>query len=101
MKIREKKKKIEEIRTQKGRERMLRKESKRKRRRKVTMTFWNVVGLGNKDRDFCEGLKERDVMILVETCLDERGLEKIRGRLPKGYKWIRQVAERKAKKKEL
>lgn len=27
--------------------------------------FWNVAGLGNKDREFWEGIKEWDVIILA------------------------------------
>lgn len=37
------------------------------------MTFWNVAGMGKKDKDFWEGLKEGDVMILMETWIEEKG----------------------------
>lgn len=37
------------------------------------VTFWNVAGMGKKDKDFGEGLKERDVMILMETWVEEKG----------------------------
>lgn len=35
---------------------------------------------------------------MIETWIDERGWEKIRGRIPKGYKWLVQMAKRKNKK---
>lgn len=31
------------------------------------ITFWNVAGLGNKDKEFWKGLKEWDVMVLIKT----------------------------------
>lgn len=34
--------------------------------------FWNVAGLANKDREFWEGLKNWEVMVLVETWTDTR-----------------------------
>lgn len=35
--------------------------------------FWNVAGLRNKDKDFWEGLKEWDVVILNEKWVDKGG----------------------------
>lgn len=35
--------------------------------------FWNVAGLANKDREFWEGLKNWEVMVLVETWTDTKG----------------------------
>lgn len=57
-----------------------------------------VAGVRNKDKDFWEGLEEWDIVVMIETWIDEKGWEKIRGRLPKGYKWSVQMAKRKNKK---
>lgn len=43
-----------------------------------------MTGLGNKNGDFWEGLREPDVLLLSETRVDEKGWIKIRGRLPRG-----------------
>lgn len=62
------------------------------------MTFWNVAGMSKKDKDFWKGLKERDVMILMETWVEEKGWERIRRRLPEGYKWGVQWVTRRERK---
>lgn len=31
------------------------------------IAFWNVTGLGNKDKEFWLGLRDWDVVILMET----------------------------------
>lgn len=51
------------------------------------IVFWNVAGLGNKDKEFWKRLKEWDVMVLMETWIEEKGWNKIRRKLPEGYKW--------------
>ena len=66
--------------------------------RVLKIAFWNVAGLGNKDKDFWDNLKEWDVMFLSETWADTRGWEKIRDRVPKGYEWGVQKASRKNRK---
>lgn len=68
------------------------------RDRGLKMVFWNVAGMTNKDKDFWEGLKRWDVIMLEETWLGAREWEKIRGNLPKGYIWGRQEAERRNRK---
>ncbi|EFN79868.1 hypothetical protein EAI_05892 [Harpegnathos saltator] len=62
------------------------------------VAFWNVAGLGNKDREFWEGLKEWDIMVLMETWIDERGWGRVRKELPKGYGWECQGAKRRNRK---
>ncbi|XP_024868251.1 trichohyalin-like [Temnothorax curvispinosus] len=56
------------------------------------------AGLENKDKDFWEGLKKEDVLVMLETWIGEKGWERIRGRLPKGYEWGVQMAKKKNKK---
>lgn len=52
---------------------------------KDKIAFWNVVDLGNKDKDFWKGLEEWDMMILCETWIDSKWWEKINMKLSKGY----------------
>lgn len=40
---------------------------------KWKIVFWNVVGLYNKNKRFWEDLKRWDVMVLLETWVEERG----------------------------
>lgn len=54
--------------------------------------------MGNKDKDFLEELEKWDVVMLMETWMDERGWDRIRRNLPRGYKWKGQVTKRKSKK---
>jgi len=57
-----------------------------------------VAGLRDKDRNFWRDLREWDVMVLSETWVDEKGWEKIKKRLPRGYEWGVQLANRMNKK---
>ncbi|XP_024886911.1 golgin subfamily A member 6-like protein 1, partial [Temnothorax curvispinosus] len=52
----------------------------------------------NKDKEFWTGLKEWDVMVLLETWLDDKGWKRVKERLPEGYEWGVQTAKRKNKK---
>lgn len=62
------------------------------------IAFWNVAGLGNKDKEFWKRLKEWDVMVLMETWVKEKGWNKIRRKL-EGYKWGMQGTTRKGKRR--
>jgi len=62
------------------------------------IAFWNVAGLSNKDKDFWRGIKEWDVVTLSETWVDEKGWDRVRGKLPRGYEWGVQFAKRRSKK---
>lgn len=62
------------------------------------MTFCNIAGLRNKDRDFWKGLEKWNVIVLSETWVDEKGWERIKNNLPKGYKWGKQLAKRRGRK---
>jgi len=39
----------------------------------------------NKDRQFWEGLKNWDVIILVETWMDKKEWRRVKEKLPRGY----------------
>jgi len=71
---------------------------KEKERKGWNIVFWNVAGLNNKDKDFWKRLERWDIMILVETWTEEKGWEKVKNKLPKGYKWGVQWASREGKR---
>ncbi|KYN50622.1 hypothetical protein ALC57_15112 [Trachymyrmex cornetzi] len=64
----------------------------------VKMAFWNVAGLGNKDREFWVNLRRWDAMVLLETWVEKKGGKKLIERLPEGYVWRVQDAKRRSKK---
>lgn len=49
--------------------------------------FWNVAGIGKKDRDFWNYIKGFDFIGLNETWVDEKGWEFWKGRLPGSHEW--------------
>lgn len=57
-----------------------------------------MAGLANKDGEFWEGLKDWEMMALVETWTDKKGWKSVKGKLPNGYEWGVQLAEKKNKK---
>ncbi|EZA53802.1 hypothetical protein X777_06866 [Ooceraea biroi] len=65
----------------------------------IKMVFWNVAGMKkNKDKDFWKGLEEWDVIVLMETRIEEGVWNWLEMRLPKNYIWRRQAARRISKK---
>ncbi|KYN22005.1 hypothetical protein ALC57_05605 [Trachymyrmex cornetzi] len=64
----------------------------------VRIMFWNVPGLGNKDREFSDNLKRWDAMVLMETWVEGKGEKKLRERLPDGYVQRIEEARRRNKK---
>ena len=62
------------------------------------MCSWNVAGVERKNKEFFKGLEQWEVIVMLETWLDEKGWGRIRNRLPKGYKWEVQNASRKKRK---
>ncbi|EZA62843.1 hypothetical protein X777_01158 [Ooceraea biroi] len=65
---------------------------------KWRIAFWNVAGLGNKDKDFWDGIKDWDVMVFSETWVEKKEWVKIKEKLPAGYKWEIQMARRENRK---
>lgn len=55
------------------------------RKRGWRVVFWNVAGLQCKNRDFWQRIREWDVIILMETWVEEKGWEKLKNRLPKEF----------------
>lgn len=60
--------------------------------------FWNVAGLGNKDKNFWEEIGRWEVVVLLETWVEKKGWEKIKEKLPRGFKWEMQPATRRNKR---
>lgn len=46
---------------------------KSERRDCCNIAFWNVAGLGKKNRDFWRGIEEWDVVVMMETWVEEKG----------------------------
>lgn len=49
--------------------------------------FWNVAGIGNKDKEFWRYIKGFEFISLSETWVDERSWEIWREKLPKSHEW--------------
>ena len=62
------------------------------------IAFGNIAGAENKDRDFWKSIEEWDVIVVCETWLERKGWNRIRGKLPRGYRWEAQMARRRNKK---
>lgn len=60
--------------------------------------FWNVAGVRAKDKDFWARMKEWDVIVLMETWMEEKGWEVVKRRVPEGFVWKMQAAKRVNKK---
>lgn len=54
----------------------------------------------NKDKEFWRKLNEWQVILLMETWVDEKGWEKVKEKLSRGFDWRMQAAIRKNKKGE-
>lgn len=42
----------------------------------MKIMFWDVAGLGNKDKDFWNSLRDWEIICLTETWVEEKGWEK-------------------------
>lgn len=60
--------------------------------------FWNVAGIGNKDKEFWRYIRTYDFISLSETWMEKKRLEKIRGRLSDTHKWACSYAIKEGKK---
>lgn len=63
----------------------IKREREREQRYKKKFIFWNMAGIGNKDRDFWNYIKGFDFISLSETWMDEKTWENWKGRLPKSH----------------
>jgi len=60
--------------------------------------FWNVAGVKGKGESFWREVREWDMVVMMETWVEEKNWEKMKDRLPKEYRWGKQVAKRKNRK---
>jgi len=60
--------------------------------------FWNVAGLRRKDEEFWEYISRYDFVGLVETWVDEKGWDKIKGWLPSSHEWTYREARKEKRK---
>ena len=62
------------------------------------IAFWNVAGVANKEEEFWKGIGEWEVIVLLETWIEEKRWNRIKHRLPTGYRWKTQWAKRRNKR---
>jgi exonuclease III len=60
--------------------------------------FWNVAGIGNKDKEFWRYVKEFDFISMCETWLEETAWEKMKEKLPETHEWICSFAKKERKR---
>lgn len=65
---------------------------------KISVVFWNVAGLKNKDDDFWKGLEKWDVMVLLETWAENKDWGGLRNKFPRSHEWSIQGASKTHKK---
>ncbi|EFN89388.1 hypothetical protein EAI_16183 [Harpegnathos saltator] len=63
---------------EKGEGKVREKRGKREEGRAWKVMFWNVARLWNKDKEFWGRIKEWDVVMMMETWVDEKEWEKLR-----------------------
>lgn len=60
--------------------------------------FWNIAGIGNKDKEFWKYIIEFDFISLRETWTNEVGWNRIKGKLPNTHVWECRSAEKVKRK---
>jgi len=53
----------------------------------MKVLFWNVAGIGNKNKDWWKYIIGFDVISLCETWVDEKGWDIWKKRLPESHIW--------------
>lgn len=81
---------------ERGEEGREKRQGKDKERGQRKLLFWNVAGIGNKDKEFWRYIRT-DFISLSETWM-EKGWKKIRGRLSDTHKWTCSYAIKEGKK---
>jgi len=57
--------------------------------------FWNVAGLGNKDKEFWSYVRSFEFVSLCETWVDEKEWEGLKEKLPETHEWVCNFAVKK------
>lgn len=67
----------------------------------LDVALWNVADLVNKDKEFWEGLKDWDVMVLSETWVEVEGWRRVREKVTGGvYLEVASGLEKTRKRKD-
>ena len=62
------------------------------------MVFWNVAGIKKKEKEFWEYIETFDIVGLTETWIEQNEWERVKGKLPSGFRWEIQGAIREKNK---
>ena len=57
------------------------------RKEGLKLCFWNIAGIGNKNRDVWRYLESYDVIGLVETWLEQKSEENLKSKLSEMFNW--------------
>lgn len=60
----------------------------------IKILFWNVTGLASQDKNFWDYVCGFDIVGMSKTWIEEKGWEKLKGRLPNTYDWECQGGEK-------
>lgn len=66
--------------------------TKKQQKEGITVMFWNIAGLTNKDQDFWSYIVNFDVIFLLETWLEDNKWKKIKASLPTDFNWENKAA---------
>lgn len=64
----------------------------------ISVAFWNVAGMWNKDKKLWEGLEKWDVLILMETWIEGKDWGRIRERLSNKHECRFQETKKKRRR---
>lgn len=64
----------------------------------ISVAFWNVAGMWNKDKELSEGLEKWVVLILMETWIEGNDWGRIRERPSNKHEWRFQEAKNKSRR---
>ncbi|KAK2578550.1 hypothetical protein KPH14_012579 [Odynerus spinipes] len=69
-----------------------------RRAMKVNVEWWLWDGIANKDKDYWNRIRRWDVIVMIETWIEEKGWERLKERMPQEYDWECKPATRRSKK---
>lgn len=70
----------------------------REGRERSSFVFWNVGGLGRQEEEFWDYTRKWDYIGMSETWVEEKGWNKIKGKLPNSHRWFCSFARRNKKR---
>ncbi|XP_029164253.1 protein MNN4-like [Nylanderia fulva] len=81
-------------------ERREKRKRRRNKRRMENRILECVAGLKSKEEKFWKEIEDWEVVVMMETRIEERGREAIKKKLPKGYKEEKVMKKRKRREQE-